>query len=599
MLPRLAPVRPGRTLATALLAAAALTGLPGTPTSAQPVPAAPALGTPVPAVAAPTVDRLAGPNRYATAVAVSQQAFPTGQHPSVVFLASGVNYPDALSAAPAAAVLGGISLLTDPSSLTPVIEAELRRLAPAKVVILGSTGAVAAAVEDRVRQLAPVERIGGVDRFDTSRLVAEYVFAETGATRAWIATGLNFPDALAAGAAAGANGAPLVMLPGGAPSVDDATLSLFTALGTRDFVLAGSVGAVSSGIEQSLQALIPGATVHRAGGSDRYETARLLAEHGFPNLSPGRTFLATGLDYPDALVGSSYAARLGRPLLVTSPLCAHPTVRSMLLGPNHTSLTLLGGTGALRSLVGTLEPCQSTSTASSQWVVVNKRRPLDPLRYVPSGLVTPNVRYPGGHRMRSDAAAALASMFDAARAAGVGEMSIASGYRSYDTQAQVYNTRLRERGRAYADAWIARPGYSEHQTGLTADIAAVGSTFNDIAGTPQGRWLAANSWRYGFILRYPVGQTAVTGYNPEPWHFRFVGVALATDYYRDGWSTLEAYAGLPPAPTYAGQTTTSAGSSTLDLVGSDLVGSDPIGSAQPGFGTTEDPSFFAEFPPGQ
>lgn len=573
-------------MAALLLTPTAATG--AVPTQAAP--AAPALGAPVPAVAAPAVNRLAGSDRYATAVAVSRAAFPAGQRSPVVFLASGTNYPDALSAAPAAAALGGISLLTDPARLTPVIETELRRLAPDLVVILGSTGAVSAAVEDRVRQFVPVARVGGADRFETSRLVAQYVFGETGATKAWIATGMNFPDALAAGAAAGANRAPLVLLPGQAASVDDAALSLFTALGTRDFVLAGSVGAVSSGIEQSLPALIPGATVHRAGGSDRYETARLLAEHGFPGLTPGRTFLATGVDYPDALVGSSYAALVGRPLLVTSPLCAHPSVRSMLLGPNHTSLTLLGGTGALRGLVGTLEPCQSISTASSQWVVVNKHRPFSPLRYVPSGLVTPNVRYPGGHRLRSDAAAALASMFSAAQAAGAGQMAIASGYRSYDTQAQVYNTRLRERGRAYADAWIARPGHSEHQSGLTADISAAGSSFNSIGSTPQGRWLAANSWRYGFILRYPAGQTAVTGYNPEPWHFRFVGVPLATDYHRDGWKTLEAYAGLPAAPTYAVPSARAAATTQSESGGA----SSDLGGAE--LGTTDDPSFFADVP---
>lgn len=598
MLTRAAAHRLGRTLPCALLVAT-LAGLPGASASVRTVPAAGAVGALVPAVAAPAVDRLAGPNRYATAVAVSQRAFPTGQHPSVVFLASGVNYPDALSAAPAAAVLGGVSLITTPTALPSNIEAELRRLAPEKVVILGQVDAVSAAVEDRVRTIVPsVERLAGANRFHTSRLIAQYAFGETGAGKVWLATGRDYPDALGAGAAAGANGSPLVLVPGTDPGIDEATAELLTELGATSFVIAGSAAAVSAGIEQSLSSLAPGVEIFRASGANRYETTRLLMEHAFPGIAPGRAFLATGSNFPDALVGAALAARQGRPLFLTSDLCVHPSIRPVLLGPAYTSLTLLGSPGTLRGLVGTLEPCQSISAASSLWVVVNKRRPYNPLRYVPSPLVTPSVTYHNGHRLRADAAAAAASMFKAARAAGAGQMSIASGYRSYDTQAQVYNTRLQERGRAYADAWIARPGYSEHQSGLTLDIAAVGSSFNTLGNTAQGRWLAANSWRYGFILRYPAGQTAVTGYNPEPWHFRFVGVPLATDYYRDGWTTLEAYTGLPPAPTYAGQTATSAGKSTSTL---GTAGSDQAGQTTPSddvLGTHDDPSFFAEVAPG-
>lgn len=100
----------------------------------------------------------------------------------------------------------------------------------------------------------------------------------------------------------------------------------------------------------------------------------------------------------------------------------------------------------------------------------------------------------------------------------------------------------------------ARPGYSEHQTGLTIDLVACGASacsgIDSFGATAQGRWTAANAHRFGFIVRYESGQTYVTGYAPEPWHLRYVGVALASDYRAGGFRTLEQYFDTPAAPTY-------------------------------------------------
>lgn len=106
----------------------------------------------------------------------------------------------------------------------------------------------------------------------------------------------------------------------------------------------------------------------------------------------------------------------------------------------------------------------------------------------------------------------------------------------------------------YADKWIARPGNSEHQSSLSLDIAPVGDpscgAHNCIGSTPQGAWLKRNAWRFGFVLRYESGRTSVTGYNSEPWHFRYVGTALSTAYTKAGWHTLEQFLDEPAAPTY-------------------------------------------------
>lgn len=196
---------------------------------------------------------------------------------------------------------------------------------------------------------------------------------------------------------------------------------------------------------------------------------------------------------------------------------------------------------------------RSIDDPTSIWVVVNKQRPLNPINYVPADLVPVPVRYVNKPMLRKVASDAVVAMFKAAAAEGAGQMQSQSAYRSYDLQVTVYNGWVRQLGKTQADRQSARPGTSEHQTGLAIDISpyplkcALAACFGD---TPQGRWLAANAYRFGFLLRYPQGKSAVTGYEYEPWHFRYIGVSLATEMHRTGITTLEEFFGLPPAPTY-------------------------------------------------
>ena len=153
------------------------------------------------------------------------------------------------------------------------------------------------------------------------------------------------------------------------------------------------------------------------------------------------------------------------------------------------------------------------------------------------------------------ASAALVAMFAAGAAEGAGQMQIQSSYRSYADQVSVYNGWVRSAGQAQADRQSARPGYSEHQTGLAVDISPVPLKCARAAcggQTPQGLWLAANAWRFGYLLRYPADKTQITGYEYEPWHFRYIGIPLATELHNEGVETLEEFFGLPAAPDYAG-----------------------------------------------
>lgn len=195
----------------------------------------------------------------------------------------------------------------------------------------------------------------------------------------------------------------------------------------------------------------------------------------------------------------------------------------------------------------------SIDEANSLWVVVDKLRRLAPKRYVPSGLKTMDVPHAYTPILRSDAARAYLKMFRAAHRQGI-NLVFQSGYRSYPTQVAVYNGWVASIGRAAADRQSARPGYSEHQTALSVDIAAADRecTIKACFGrTPEGRWLLRNAPTFGWHLRYPRGKTAITGYIYEPWHWRYVGIELAAELSLTPRITLEEFFGLPAAPDYA------------------------------------------------
>jgi D-alanyl-D-alanine carboxypeptidase len=136
---------------------------------------------------------------------------------------------------------------------------------------------------------------------------------------------------------------------------------------------------------------------------------------------------------------------------------------------------------------------------------------------------------------------AFNKMKEAAQKEGL-NIYISSGFRSYQKQKTVYNNYVARDGKVAADTYSARPGYSEHQTGLSFDVNTISSAFDD---TKEAKWLSENCYKYGFILRFPKGKDSETGYIYESWHFRYVGEELATKLYNNGdWITLENYFGI-------------------------------------------------------
>jgi putative cell wall-binding protein len=285
-----------------------------------------------------TTSRLYGSSRYTTSTAISKAAYPTTA--PVVFVTSGADYPDGLAASPAAAVAGGPLLLTMPTSLPANVKAEIVRLGPAKIVVVGGTGVVSAAVYNQLAALAPaIERAAGGNRYATARAVAALAFP-AGATTAYIASGENFPDALTASAAAGANDAPVILVPGSDTSLDPATADLLTQLGVTSVVIAGGTGVVSQGIQNGLAAL-PGVTVTRLGGGNRFTTAQLINEHAFDTAEIA--YIASAWDFPDALSAAAAAGAQGAPLYLTRGVCTPTDAIQHLVDLGVNRVYMVGG----------------------------------------------------------------------------------------------------------------------------------------------------------------------------------------------------------------------------------------------------------------
>ncbi len=294
-------------------------------------------------LAPPTTERLSGADRFETSVEVSKSAFPDGA--DTVFIATGFGFADALSAAPAAAVEGAPLLLTRQNALPTSIRNELIRLNPTTVVVVGGTQAVSTSVASAIANLSidpTVVRISGADRYATSRAIADEYFAT--ATNAFIATGVNFPDALAAGPAAAKVVAPVILVPGTNSRVDAPTLALLDKLDTEQVYIAGGTAVVSSGIATQLDALA-GVAVDRLAGANRYATAIAINNEIF-GTGPV-AYLATGLNFADALAGGTAAANQGAPLYITSPNCIPTNVFASITLRETSTLYILGGTAVL------------------------------------------------------------------------------------------------------------------------------------------------------------------------------------------------------------------------------------------------------------
>lgn len=309
-------------------------------------------GNPTGVTPAVTTERLGGVDRFETAALISQAARPASTA-DVVYIANAYNYPDALGAAPAATFQDGPLLLVPADSLPPVVATELQRLHPRLIVVVGGEASVSTQLFTELGGYATeIRRDGGEDRYATSRLIAENAFP-AGSTTAYIATGQGFADALSAGAAAGTRNAPVILTYGPADAADPATLATLTKLGVTNAIIVGSEASVSAGVASSIAGL--GITVTRFGGKDRWATAGLINRDAFP--TSGTVYLASGVNFPDALAGAAIAGSKDSALLLSYTTCVSRQTAQDIVDLQATKVVMLGGIPSLANSVAAYANC--------------------------------------------------------------------------------------------------------------------------------------------------------------------------------------------------------------------------------------------------
>lgn len=300
--------------------------------------------------------RLAGVDRFDTSVQISQVGYPGEEGSDAVFIVNGLNFPDALSAGPAAARIWAPILLVTPWAIPQSVRDELARLTPTTVYIVGGEPSVSAAVASELAgYTSDVVRFAGVDRFATSRLVADYFWAGDENRTAYLATGLNFPDALSAAPAAANEYAPVILVNGGLPTIDSETAALLDELNIEKAVITGGTPSVSAGLKQSVDELPFIVESYRRNGVDRFDTSVITNVRSFPLADTA--FLATGSSFPDALAGAALAGSWFAPIYLTPQNCV-PTQVLAEIGRLHVKdVFLLGGEPTLSSEVMDLRAC--------------------------------------------------------------------------------------------------------------------------------------------------------------------------------------------------------------------------------------------------
>lgn len=302
-----------------------------------------------PVGAAGELQRIAGPSRVATAVALSQGAHTTAD---VVVLARADSYADALAGAPLAAVSRGPVLLTSAATLSEEAGSEIDRLGATTVYLLGGESALSRQIETqlRARGVEDVVRLSGPSRFHTAAAVA----ARIEATAAYLVQGNSadpsrgWPDAVAVSALASFQGRPILLTERDAlPEVIAKSLE---ELGITEVGIIGGTGAVSTAVEQAVRARV--VSVYRIAGSSRYATARMVGNQSLnAGMSAARTWLATGRNYPDALAAGPAVAADGGVLLLVDGQSVHDSPDTLAwldtFRDSFTRVRLVGGTAAI------------------------------------------------------------------------------------------------------------------------------------------------------------------------------------------------------------------------------------------------------------
>ncbi|ADY55427.1 cell wall binding repeat 2-containing protein [Syntrophobotulus glycolicus DSM 8271] len=285
-------------------------------------------------------ERISGQDRYETAAAVSQKGWEQAES---VVLVSGEAYADALSGSVLAGVLEAPVLLTGQETLNQAALKEIERLQAKTVYIIGGTGSVSAGIETKLKEKYQVERLQGSDRYRTAVAVGAKIRTLQTFDSVILATGENYPDALAVAPFAAGQGTPILFTDGN--SLNEASKQALKDWGIQSIVIVGGEGAVTASAAGEITGL--GIKAERLSGADRYLTALAVARHYGADTEAKQVVVTTGEGFADALAGAPLAAKNGYPVLLTEKTRLREETAAYIRSLTLDSVLILGGEGAV------------------------------------------------------------------------------------------------------------------------------------------------------------------------------------------------------------------------------------------------------------
>ncbi|MHA7139619.1 cell wall-binding repeat-containing protein [Rossellomorea arthrocnemi] len=287
----------------------------------------------------PVTSRISGSTRYDTAVEISKEGWYEGSN--TVVIAVGKNFPDALAGTTIAKSYNAPILLTETKELNSKTKNEIKRLKAKNAIILGGPSAVSSEVENAINDLGlETQRLSGSDRYRTAIDVAKHLSKKQTSDKAILATGANFPDSLAIAPFAAENGIPIFLSNQEKDSIDAETLKLLNQ--KEEVIIVGSNDVVSEKIVNSIKT-----DTTRIGGADRYDTAKKIIEQ--LDLGSHEAYVATGLNFADALTGASLAGKRQSPILFSKEEELPSSMSQLIRNRDISTLTLLGGEDVVRT----------------------------------------------------------------------------------------------------------------------------------------------------------------------------------------------------------------------------------------------------------
>lgn len=496
-----------------------------------------------PSFAELTVERISGVTRHHTGLEVAK-----GFDSKTFIIVNEHSFADALSASALSDGKHPI-LLSSQQSLPDYTEAYLLEHAEA-VILIGGENVLSSLLEEHLKEKGlEVTRYEGIDRYDTSLQVAK----ASGKKNVTLATGSGFADALSGGAISLDQDRALLLSPR-----EDMPRAALRYLVDKDVTLLGGESVLSAELYRSVE--LRAQNLRRISGKNRYETSVMLAPK-----KPEQVIIASGENFPDALFAAPLAQCLKAPILL-SKRQGLPEELRLYLENNKDSIKeirLIGGESVLSPEVekqihrifnpfsyqpndpslatwdGYVHPQDVTPSileTITKESLVNKFNAIAE-DYVPS--LAPIVTNGSSNLyLEQEAATRWNELTDLAKKEGI-TLVVFSAYRDKATQTRLFNGYARSNIYS-AIRSSAYPRRSEHELGLAVDVSYYEGFPSNFERTLQGSFLRNNAHNYGFILRYPAGKESITGYIHEPWHYRYVGAALATKLRFEG-TTLEEY----------------------------------------------------------